>query len=354
MRFKVPPALAVFALLSFAVAARAQEQPQDQKVIDDFVTTRGVSFDEPTHTSTAPKQTTHASTTHKGGTGSVASKGRGANSSGGSVASNKNSSSTTNGSKKNNASSGKGSEVAAQSDEGRSGAKNTGAQVVNASAVLRPIGLGYTVFMKDKAGGLLSVNPSQEFHSGDRIAVALEPNTEGYIYVFNAENDSDPVMLFPNVALEGGANAAHAHVRETYPADVNYAFEFDQTAAVEHLYVVVSRHPLEGVPTGDALAEFCGKKRDDCEWRPSAALWQRIKSVATDKHVVEAKNTQLAQLQKQPVQPASLQRGIKIKREDPAPAIVRVNDSPDADTLVTVIKLVHKSAPPTREAGARP
>ena len=148
-------------------------------------------------------------------------------------------------------------------------------------------------------------------------------------------------MLFPNVALENGLNAAHAHVRETYPTDVNYAFEFDQTPAVEHLYVVVSRRPLEGVPTGDALAEVCGKKRDECEWRPSAALWQRIKANASGGRVVEAKNTQLAQLQK-PVQPASLQRGIKIKREDPAPSVVRVNDSPDADTLVTVIKLVHK------------
>src|SRR5947209_13798132 len=326
MRFIVPLTLALFALLSCAVAARAQEQPQDQKVIDDFVTTRGVSFDEPTHTSTAPKQTTHTSTTHK--------------SSAGSVASNKNSSSTTNSSKKNNASSGKDSEVTAQSGDGRAG--DAGAKVLNASATLRPIGLGYTVFMKDKAGGLLAADASQEFHSGDRIAVALEPNTEGYIYVFNAENDADPVMLFPNVALENGSNAAHAHVRETYPTDVNYAFEFDQTPAVEHLYVVVSRRPLEGVPTGDALAEVCGKKRDDCEWRPSAALWQRIRAVASGGRVVEAKNTQLAQLQKQPVQPASLQRGIKIKREDPAPSVVRVNDSPDADTLVTIIKLVHK------------
>ena len=336
MRFKVPLTLALFALLSCAAAARAQEQPQDQKVIDDFVTTRGVSFDEPTHTSTAPKQTTHASTTHKSGTGSVASKGHGANSSGGSVASNKNSPSTANSSKKNNDSPGKGSEVAAQSGDGGAGAK-----IVNASAMLRPIGLGYTVFMKDKAGGLLPADPSQEYHSGDRIAVALEPNTEGYIYVFNAANDRDPVMLFPNAALDSGANVAHAHVRETYPTDVNYAFEFDQTPAVEYVYVVVSRSPLEGVPTGDALVEAC-KKCDEYGWRPTAAQWQRIKAGAVDKHVFEAKNTQLAQLQKQPVQPASLQRGIKIKREDPAPAIVRVNDSPDADTLVTVIKLVHK------------
>src|SRR5436305_12715470 len=113
MRFKVPPALAVFALLSLAVAARAQEQPQHQKVIDDFVTTRGVSFDEPTHTSTAPKQTTHPSATHKSGTGSVASKGHG--SSGGSVASNKKTSPTANGSKKNIASSGQASELTPQS-----------------------------------------------------------------------------------------------------------------------------------------------------------------------------------------------------------------------------------------------
>src|SRR5437588_703673 len=201
MRFKVPLTLALFALLSCAAAARAQEQPQDQKVIDDFVTTRGVSFDEPTHTSSAPKQTTHPSATHKSNGGSVASKGHGANSSGGSVASNKNSSSTTNGSKKNNASPGKGSEVSAQSGDGGAGAK-----IVNASAMLRPIGLGYTVFMKDKAGGLLPADPSQEYHSGDRIAVALEPNTEGYIYVFNAANDRDPVMLFPNAALDSGAN----------------------------------------------------------------------------------------------------------------------------------------------------
>src|SRR5947209_18144873 len=230
MRFKVPLMLAVFALLfCAAVAARAQEQPQDQKVIDDFVTTRGVSFDEPTHTSTAPKQTTHASTTHKSSGGSVASKGHGANSSGGSVASNKNSPSTTNSSKKNNASSGKGSEVTAQSDDGRAGTDSTGAKVLNASATLRPIGLGYTVFMKDKAGGLLPADPSQQFHSGDRIAVALEPNTEGYIYVFNAENDNDPVMLFHNVLLDNDPHGAPRHLRHAILTNQNSTYHITHT-----------------------------------------------------------------------------------------------------------------------------
>jgi hypothetical protein len=148
-------------------------------------------------------------------------------------------------------------------------------------------------------------------------------------------------MLFPNALLDGGANAAHAHVRETYPADTKYAFEFDNNTGIEDVYVVVSRRPLEGVPTGDALLAAC-KNCDEYGWRPTAAQWQRIKAGATDQHVIEAKNTQLAQLQAQPVQPASIQRGIKIKRDDPAPAVVRVAGSPDADALVTVIKLVHK------------
>lgn len=147
-------------------------------------------------------------------------------------------------------------------------------------------------------------------------------------------------MLFPNAQLDAGANAAHAHVRETYPADARYAFEFDQNAAIEHLYVVVSRRPLEGVPVGSALVEAC-KSCDEYGWKPTAQEWARIKSGAGVGHVIEAKNAQLAQLQK-PVQPVALQRGIKIKRDDPAPAIVRVNDSADADALVTVIKLVHK------------
>jgi hypothetical protein len=234
-------------------------------------------------------------------------------------------------------------------DAGASGAGANavkgGAQTLKASAAngpVQPIALGYTVFLKDSAGGLLVADASREYHSGDRIAISLEPNTEGYIYIFNAENDRDPVMLFPNVLLDGGANAAHAHVRETYPADVNYAFEFDRNPADEHLYVIVSRRPLDGVPTGDALARFCGKSRDDCYWKPTPEEWARIKSGASGGRVIEAKNAQLAQSQRQPVQPSSLQRGIKIKKDDPAPAVVRVNDSPDADTLVTVIKLVHK------------
>ena len=336
MRFRPLLTLAALALFTCTVTARAQEQQQDQKVIDDFVTSRGVSFDEPAKKTTRPqRQTSRAGATRRSSAAGAKSPGAGGAAPGTSPAKTSQTAAASN----KNAPAGAG---AADAGAGANAVKG-GAQTVKASATngpVQPIALGYTVYMKDKSGSLLAADASRQYHSGDRIAISLEPNTEGYIYIFNAENDRDPVMLFPNVLLDGGANAAHAHVRETYPADVNYAFEFDQNPADEHLYVIVSRRPLDGVPTGDALARFCGKGRDDCYWKPTPEEWARIKSGAG--RVIEAKNTQLAQSQKQPVQPSSLQRGIKIKKDDPAPAVVRVNDSPDADTLVTVIKLVHK------------
>jgi hypothetical protein len=202
--------------------------------------------------------------------------------------------------------------------------------------------LGYTLYLKDATGALFPVEPSRSYKSGDRIALVLETNTDGYLYVFNAENGRNALMLYPHVQLDGGANAVSAHVRETYPADLDLAFEFDERPATEHLYVVVSREPLAGVPAGAALAKYCAKAGDECYWRPGAELWARIAAAASDRRVVEAKSAQVAQAGARPVAPGTLSRGIKIKKDEPKPSVVRVSDSPASKMLVTKIELVHK------------
>src|ERR1700755_722213 len=103
MRFKSVPVLATVALLlcGASIAARAQQQQdqqQDQKVIDDFVTTRGVSFDDPSASNSTQKHTTHTAPTHRSNSGSAASKSHGSNSQGGTLASNKHTPATANGS----------------------------------------------------------------------------------------------------------------------------------------------------------------------------------------------------------------------------------------------------------------
>ncbi|MFL6282389.1 MAG: DUF4384 domain-containing protein [Pyrinomonadaceae bacterium] len=335
MRFKSAILLAALALLTLAAAhAQTQQQGQkdepqqkDEKVIDDFVTTRGIIFDAPAPAK--PKQ----STRRRPGSGVASTK-----------------KSTPGGAKQGGATAGAvdaarqpaPSTTPTDATEPSSGAAD-GAQFVKASSnASRSLALGYTIYMKDASGALLPAQASRSYRTGDRIAIVLETNMDGYLYVFDAENGKNPVMLYPSVQLNGGSNEVRAHVRETYPSDLDLAFEFVDPPATEHLYVVVSREPLAGVPSGDALEKFCAKSRDDCQWRPTAAQWARISAAALDRRIVEARSTQIAQADTQPVMPSMLQRGIKLKKEEPAPSIVRVSDSPAARMLVTKIELAHK------------
>lgn len=340
MRLRMFSGLAAFALLTCAAAAaRAQEPPpppqeqkQEQQVIEDFVTTRGVSFDGPG--SKSQKQAKPAPATRK-------NAGSGKSPAGG-VASNKGGGKGSAAGKSNKPATRPGGAGSVTAQAGGGAANDTGAQMLKASAEgVRPIALGYTVLLKDGVGRLSFVDAAHEFKTGDSIAIALETNADGYLYMFNASDGRNPELLFPNAQLDGGANTLQAHARATFPADLSYDFRFTDPAAKEHLFVVLSREPLAGVPTGAALVEFCGANVEDCAWKPPASLWERIKGGAKVRGVVEAKNMQLAQAS-QPVMPQMLQRGLKVKKDDPKPAVVRVNDSPDADILVTEIVLVHK------------
>lgn len=330
MRLRTLLTLTALVVLTCSAALAQEGQKKDEQVIDDFVTTRGVSFEEPVKKS-GRKQATPSTPSHRNN-----SSGK---SPGGGLASNK---APVKGGldAKSGKGGGGGSEVAAQTADGGD------AQFVNAGGALRPLALGYTILMKDDTGRLFVADPAREFKTGDRFAVALETNADGYLYLFSAENGRDPELLFPNAQIDGGANAVQAHARATFPtgpsAEVEYFIDVTDPPAAEHLFIVLSRRPLADVPAGAALVKFCGKNLEDCAWRPTAAQWARIGGGAKGRGVTEAKNVQLAQATVPTVTPGTLQRGLKVKKDDPRPAIVRVNDSPDADVLVTEIVLVHK------------
>jgi hypothetical protein len=329
MRLRTPLLTwAAFALLLCA-AAGAQEPQADQKVIDDFITTRGMSFTGPPKQT--QKQASPAPTPRR--TSSARIKKPAAGSPPSDLASGKGAAGK----------SGKGS----VSETAGQGADDSGAQFVKAGGALRSLALGYTIMMKDDDGRLFVADASREFKTGEHFAVALETNADGYLYLFSAENGKSPELLFPNAQIDGGANAVQAHARATFPtgasADVEYFIDLTDPPATEHLFIVFSRRPLADVPAGEALVKYCGQNLEDCAWTPTAAQWARILDGGKGgRGVVEAKNMQLAQTDVPTAMPGTLQRGLKVKKEDPKPAIVRVNNSPDADVLVTEIVLTHK------------
>lgn len=325
MRRRLSLTFAALFIVAAVVVPRARQD--DQRVVDDFITTRGVTFEEP---KTKPKKPPRRPPAKRVGARrqSEAAKSVGE---------------TASKATRTDAAANDGARDDASAVEG--GRDEERAKVaVNASGVkggaLRPIGLGFTLF-KRLGDDLVAIDPRSEFRAGDRLRIALETSADGYLYIFHAENGRNPQMIFPNPLIDDGENQIAAHTRDFVPADMETWFEFDAAAATETLYIVVSREPLAGVPAGDDLLRFCAGARHDCYWKPSIALFEKLKDASRDVRVNEGRNSQLAKLQS-PSAVGGLTRGLKVKREEPAPSVVRVNGSAEASMLVTAIDLIHK------------
>jgi len=219
----------------------------------------------------------------------------------------------------------------------------TQSDVINGPA--KAIGLGYTLFMRDPSGRSVRVEPGHEFHSGDRVRISLEPNVDGYVYVFHTEGIGPAEMIYPDARLDGGENWIEAHVPLEIPSseetDERYHwFVFDNNPATERLYIVVTREPLPGVPTGEDLVKFCATSKDKCPWRPAAEIWTRVSDATrAEVRIVTTKTFGQPQTEKEKV---ATTRGLGLDTSAPQPAVIRMNAATNALVLVTVLDLIHK------------
>lgn len=209
----------------------------------------------------------------------------------------------------------------------------------------RPLGLGYSIYRKGPDGQPLRVNESHSFRAGDAVRLVIESNCHGYLYVFNAENGKDPRMIFPDPRLYGGDNRIRGHVpyevpssRETEPG--SQWFVFDDKAATERLYLIVTRNPLQGVLTGEKLFAYCQVNPKECPWRPAVADWSRIAD-KVDVGVSVSRDRSFGQSQTD-VERNSVDRGLGLPSGAPAPSVVKMNKSPKAEKFKTKVDLTHQ------------
>lgn len=218
--------------------------------------------------------------------------------------------------------------------------KNTGVSKSKST-----LGLGYSIYLKGKGDEAVRVNSLREFQAGDAIRIVVEPNIEGYFYVFHTENDSNPTMIFPDARLKRGDNRVQAHVPYEIPSsdnpDVNLQwFVFDEKSATEKLYLVLSKAPISKIPSNEELVRYCQENQNNCPWKPSDNLWQELKSLSTSLKVSKNSSDQ-GQAQSQ-AEKRSIKEVTPLGKNSSTPTVIYMQRSFESDKLVTQINLIHK------------
>ena len=94
----------------------------------------------------------------------------------------------------------------------------------------------------------MEVDPESVFRSGDRVRFAVEPNVDGFLYVVQRGSTGRWSVLLPHPEINDGRNGVRSGREITIPPAG--WFRFDDNAGTEHLFVYLSRTPIEALPGG--------------------------------------------------------------------------------------------------------
>ncbi|MBI4750567.1 MAG: DUF4384 domain-containing protein [Acidobacteria bacterium] len=207
------------------------------------------------------------------------------------------------------------------------------------------VGLGYTLFMKGPKDQPVRVDTNREFVTGDAIRILLEPNIDGFLYIFHTEQDKNPQLLFPDPRLQAGSNAVRAHVPYEVPSSTdanqrNQWFVFDGAPTTERLLIIIARQPITGIPIGQELVQKYAGNENGFQWSPSKELWAKIRNEKTGAQIVST-NSNAGTVQTK-LEQTSLTRSLGLPKGAPAPSVILMNQSANKENLVTEVDLTHK------------
>lgn len=142
--------------------------------------------------------------------------------------------------------------------------------------VVEHLGLRYSLLLVDKEKNTSApVDPDRVFHNGDCLALELEPNRTGYLYVFAKASNGNYDPLFPAPQMQDESEVVLGRTKQRAPQ--NYCFELDDQPGEEHLYLILSRNPeraydlhkavlqRDGTPEGGAAANASSKLIADAD-----------------------------------------------------------------------------------------
>lgn len=117
---------------------------------------------------------------------------------------------------------------------------------------VKNLGLRYNLLLVDaQSGQSQPVDSERVFQPGECVALALEANHSGYLYVLNRGSSGTWQPLLPSPEMADEANIVSARVRVQVPQD--HCFTIEGPAGEEQMFVVLSRNPAELYGLHDAI-----------------------------------------------------------------------------------------------------
>ncbi len=97
----------------------------------------------------------------------------------------------------------------------------------------------------EKNSQLLSVDQNAVLHSGDRLKIFLQPQTDCHLYLIYRSSQNELVVMLP---AQGSGSRTAAGVQHRVPGGSRW-FSLDEVTGIETFYLLVSARPLENLET---------------------------------------------------------------------------------------------------------
>jgi hypothetical protein len=201
------------------------------------------------------------------------------------------------------------------------------AEIVPTVVEGKPLALRYRILDPDH--GNAEVSAEKVFHANDRIQLAVETNSAGYLYVINQGSSGQWDVMFPRPEIANGNN--HVDEKRVYllPSE-EHRMRFKDPAGAENLVIVLAREPI-----GD-LEGFIYKLQSRPQDEPAA---DAPKQIVADARISDETVQKLHTLYSRDLIVEKVTPSAEVKET----AVYVANPSGRADSrLITDLHLVHK------------
>src|SRR5208283_1278272 len=105
------------------------------------------------------------------------------------------------------------------------------------------LGIRYNLLLVDDANQGVAVDSDRVFRKGDRLAIEVEANRSGYLYVLARQSSGSWQALLPSAEMSGESNVIDPGSKIRVPRA--YYFEIQDPPGSERLVLVFSRAPQD-------------------------------------------------------------------------------------------------------------